>query len=83
MSIIKYPVSTEKSIRMMESDNVLVFIVKKTSDKAEIKKEIEEAFKVKVEGIRTTILPNGRKKAYVKLNRANPAIDVATHLGMI
>ena len=83
METIIHPLSTEKSIRMMESENMLVFIVKKASVKKDIKKDIEETFKVKVDAIRTTILPDGRKKAYVKINRANPAIDVATQLGMI
>jgi len=83
METIIHPLSTEKSIRLMESDNVLVFVVKKSSIKSEIKKDIEENFKVKVDGIRTTIMPDGRKKAYVRINRANPAIDVATQLGMI
>ena len=50
--------------------------------KAEIKKEIEEMFKVKVESIRTCIRLN-KKYAYTKLNKKNPAIDVATKLGMI
>jgi len=83
METIIHPLSTEKSIRMMESENMLVFIVKKSSKKAEIKKDIEETFKVKVDDVRTAILPDGRKKAYVKINKANPAIDVATQLGMI
>ena len=83
MQSIIHPLSTEKSIRLMESENVLVFIVKKSSTKSEIKKDIEEGFKIKVDGIRTTINPNGKKKAYIKINRANPAIDVATQLGMI
>ena len=83
METIIHPLSTEKSIRLMESENMLVFIVKKSSTKSEIKKDIEGGFKVKVDAIRTTILPDGRKKAYVKINRANPAIDVATQLGMI
>ena len=28
-SIIKYPIATEKSIRLIESDNILVFFVEK------------------------------------------------------
>jgi len=83
MDKIIHPLSSEKSIRLMESENILVFIVQNSSKKQEIKKEIEENFKVKVDKVRTTILADGRKKAYVKINRANPAIDVATQLGMI
>ena len=73
--VIKYPLSTEKSIRMMESDNKLVFIVEKKASKKEIKDDVEKTFKVKVEKIRTLIRGN-KKYAYIKLNKANPAIDV-------
>ncbi|MEM4336723.1 MAG: 50S ribosomal protein L23 [Candidatus Woesearchaeota archaeon] len=83
METIIHPLSTEKSIRLMESKNVLVFIVKKDATKQTIKKDIEENFNVKVDKIRTTIMPDGRKKAYVTINKANPAIDIATKLGMI
>jgi len=83
MSTIVHPLSSEKSIRMMESDNVLTFIVGKDSAKSEIKKEIEDMFKIKVTKVTTNILPDGRKKAYVKISAETPAIDVATRLGMI
>lgn len=82
MQIIKYPLSTEKSVRLMESDNKLTFIVDKKATKTEIKKAIEEMFKVKVKNVNTTI-QRGEKKAYVKLSAETPAIDVATQLGLI
>ena len=40
--IIHHPLSTEKSIRLMESDNMLVFIVDKKATKPQIKKAIED-----------------------------------------
>ena len=82
-SIIKYPVSSEKAVRLMESDNKLTFMVTRKSSKQEIKKALEELFKVKIEKISTLILPTGKKKAYVKLSVETPAIDVATKLGLI
>ena len=81
--IIKYPLATEKSVRLMESENKLVFIVEKKATKKQIKEAIEAAFKVKVLKVTTTILPNGEKKAYVKLPMDTPAIDIATQLGLI
>jgi len=81
--IIKYPISTEKAVRLMESENKLVFIVERRSKKPEIKKALEELFKVKVLKINTLILPSGKKKAYVKLSPDTPAIDIATQLGLI
>jgi len=81
--IIKYPLSTEKTIRLMESDNVLVFIVDIASTKPEIKKAIEDLYGVKVVRVNTTIDPKNRKKAYVKFSDESPAIDLATQLGIM
>ena len=83
MSVISHPLSTEKSIRMMETENTLAFIVARTSRKKQIKEEIEKMFKAKVLKINTIILPSGKKKAYVKISPETPAIDIATQLGMV
>lgn len=80
--IIKYPLSTEKSIRLMESQNKLIFVVDINADKKMIKDAIEEMFKSKVENVRTCI-QNGKKKAYVKFSDENPAIDIATQMGLM
>ena len=76
------PITTEKAVMLIESQNVLTFQTEKNATKEEIKKEIEYLFEIKVEKIRTLIRKN-RKYAYVKLNKKNPAIDVATKLGLI
>lgn len=81
--IIKYPLSTEKSIRLMESENKLVFVVDNKANKQEIKKAIEEMFSVKVERVSTINDSKGRKKAYIKFSPENPAIDLATKLGLM
>ena len=81
--IIKNPISTEKAVKLMESQNKLIFIVDKKTKKPEIKNAIQSLFKVKVLKVNTLILPTGEKKAYVKLSPENPAIDVATQLGLI
>lgn len=83
MKHISYPIATEKAVRLIESDNVLTFIVDRKATKSDIKKEVEEEFKVKVEKVRVTIDTKGRKKAMVKLFRDTPAIDVASRLGII
>ena len=82
-NIIKYPLSTEKSIRLMESENKLIFVVDKKATKKEIKKAIEEMFKVEVDRVNTFISQDGEKKAYVKFSAKNPAIDTATQMGLI
>ena len=83
MNIIKYPLSTEKSIRLMESENKLVFIVERKANKKEIKEDLEKTFKMKVKSVRTLITPEGTKKAYIKFSDETPAIDLATKLGLM
>lgn len=79
--IIK-PLTTEKAIRLIELNNTLVFKVDKRNNRKEIAKEVEDRFKVKVKKI--NILNRGTDKiAYVTLKKENPAIDVATKLGVI
>ena len=80
---IKHPLSTEKSIRLMESENKLVFVVDRRATKPEIKKAIEEMFKAKVTAVKTVIGPKGEKRAYVRFSAATPAIDIATNLGLM
>ena len=81
--IIKNPLSTEKSIRLMESQNMLIFEVDKKATKDMIKEEIQSFFKVKVAAVRTRIGSDARKRAYVRFAADTPAIDVATKLGLI
>ncbi|MBI4440372.1 50S ribosomal protein L23 [Candidatus Woesearchaeota archaeon] len=81
--IILYPLATEKSIRLMEKENKLIFVVDKKAKKPEIKKAVEDSFKVKVEMVNTFVSPAGEKRAYVKFAKENPAIDVATQLGLM
>ena len=83
MSVIKYPLATEKSIRQMEAENKLIFVVDTKANKTNIKTDVEKMFGVKVTGVHTLIDHDGRKRAYVKFASDSPAIDVATKLGMM
>jgi len=80
---IKYPLSTEKSIRLMESENKLIFVVDKKATRLQIQKAIESLFKVKVAKVNTFITHAGEKRAYVKFSQETPAIDIATQLGLM
>lgn len=80
---IKYPLSTEKTIRLMEAENKLIFVVNEKATKTDIKKAVENMFKVKVTKVNTYISQNGTKKAYVKLATDTPAIDIATQMGLM
>jgi len=82
-NIIKYPLSTEKSIRLMESENKLIFVVNISARKPEIKQAIESAFKAKVVKVNTFISAKGEKRAYVQFAKDSPAIDIATNMGLM
>lgn len=82
MTTIIYPISTEKSIRMMESENKLIFAVKSQATKAQIKAELEDLLNVKVDKV-NTLKSLKQKKAIVTFSADTPAIDVATKLGLM
>lgn len=81
MAIIKHPLATEKSIRQIESENKLVFVVSSKAKKADIKAELERMLGAKVLTVNTFNGPDGEKRAYVRF--ATPAIDIATRLGLM
>ncbi len=81
MTIIK-PITTEKAVRLIELENTILFEVSRKAFKPEIKKEIEELLGVKVDDMRSLIKQN-KKFVYVRLNKKNLAIDLATKLGMM
>ncbi len=82
MKIQLKPVVTEKAVMMIESQNILTFQTRKEATKNEIKKEIEELFKVKIEKIRTLIRGN-KKYIYARLKPQFAALDIATKLGIM
>lgn len=80
---LKFVLMTEKCVRMIEGDNVLVFIADMKADKRRIKDAFEKAFGSKVAYVRTVIDQDGRKKAFIKLKEAGAAGDIAVRLGII
>jgi len=80
---IKYPLSTEKAIRLMESENKLVFVVDRKDSKKVIKKELEELFDIKIIKLNSLIDRDGNKKVVATLSGDVLAIDVATNLGLM
>jgi len=59
--VIKGPIITEKATILKESRKV-VFKVAKDATKKEIKDAIEKLFKVKVDNVRTMIMPGKKKR---------------------
>lgn len=82
LSIILYPVVTEKTLTNMEKNNELDFIVRRDANKIEIKKAVEKLLGVKVVKVRTRIGPKG-KRATVKLHPDYNASEVASRLGIV
>ena len=80
--ILKRPIFSEKAVRLMETENKILFEVNRDSNKQQIKQEFEKMFGVKVEKVNTSIT-KGRKIAYIKLRPPAKASDLASKLGMI
>lgn len=73
-------VSSEKGVRELEN-NVLLFVVSKFATKNDVKKEVENRFKVKVERVNISNTVKGEKRAYVKLAKEYSASDIADKIG--
>lgn len=74
--------ASEKIVRQIEADNILVFTTDRSITKEQIKKEAEKLFDIKIAKVRTHT-QNNKKVAYVKLKPEFAAIDVATKLGLM
>jgi large subunit ribosomal protein L23Ae len=82
-SIIKYPLTTESSMKMIEDNNTLCFIVDITANKRQIKAAIRELHNIECEKVNTLITPKGLKKTYIRLTKDYDALDVANRIGII
>ena len=82
-SIIKYPLTTESSMKLIEDGNTLVFIVDIKANKRQIKAAIKELYNIECEKVNTLITPKGLKKSYLKLTKDFDALDVANRIGII
>ncbi len=83
MTVILYPLISEKAVQLINTRNTIVFIVDRKATKSQIKREVEELYNVKVKKVNTLITPDGRKKAYVKLSDEYDASELAAKLGVI
>lgn len=86
--IIRRPIVTEKSTNLRESGNVIAFEVDVNANKIEVKKAVEDLFKVKVQEVRIANVRGKMKrmgryegkrrdwrKAYVRLKEGQKAPD--------
>ena len=82
-SIIKYPLTTESSMKLIEDSNTLVFIVDIKATKRQIKAAVRDLYNIECEKVNTLITPRGLKKSYVRLSKDYDALDVANRVGVI
>ena len=80
--IIIRPVVTEASLEAVDEENKLIFYVVRTANKNTIKWAVESLYEVVVEKVNTLIMPDGKKKALVRLAPEYSAAEVATNLGI-
>ena len=80
--VIIYPDVKEKSMKMIEKENKLVFVVRREANKGQVKDAVEKLYEVKVEEVNTSITPRGIKRAYVRLAPEYRAEEVATRIGI-
>mmetsp|Transcript_103520 Transcript_103520/g.144204 ORF Transcript_103520/g.144204 Transcript_103520/m.144204 type:complete len:173 (-) Transcript_103520:13-531(-) len=81
--VLRHPLTTESAMQKIEENNTLVFIVDSWANKFQIKRAVEEMYKIKTMKVNTLIRPDGKKKAYVRLQADYDALDVANQIGII
>lgn len=81
--VLLYPQATEKAVKLVESENKLVFIVANDASRSDVKRAVEVLFEVRVNNVKVEITPDGRKRAYVRLAPEFMADEIAAKLGMI
>jgi large subunit ribosomal protein L23 len=74
---------TEESVRLLEAENKIIFIVDPKTTKKQIVRAVNELYEVDVEKVNTLITPQGKKKAFVKLTPDFQAADLAAKLGIL
>lgn len=81
--IIVYPMMSEDTVKLIESENKITFIVHNKATKHDVRRAVEELYDVKVTRVFTLTTPEGKKKAYVKLSPESKASDLAVKLGIL
>ena len=83
MTTLKYPLATEKSVSVIDRNNVITYVVDYRATKTQISDEFEKLFNVKVAGVRTANMPTNYKKAFIKLAKGYKASDIAIKLKLV
>lgn len=81
--VIIKPITSEKYVKLLESENKITFEVDIRANKKDVKDAVEKMFDVKIEKVNIFITPKGKKRAIVKLSKENNAVEIATRLGIL
>lgn len=81
--VIVYPIMSEDTVKLIETENKITFIVRNEATKHDIRRAVEELYEVKVDRVSTLTTPEGKKKAYVKLSPESKASELAVKLGLL
>merc|ERR1712083_69300 len=81
--IIKFPLATKSTMKKIEENNTLVFIVDVRANKYQIREAVQNMYDIESMKINTLIRPDGNKKAFVRLTADIEALDVANKIGII
>ena len=81
-AIIRMPYITEKTFRLIEQENKMVFLVSDDATKVTVKQAVETVYGVKVDTVNLMITRKG-KKAIVRLSDETPAAELASKLGVL
>ena len=81
--VIVYPMMSEDTVKLIEGENKITFIVNNKATKNDVKRAVEELYEVNVSRVFTLTTPEGKKKAYVKLSPESKASDLAVKLGIL
>ena len=76
-----HPIVTEKTMRLMDENNSLEFLVRRTANKHEIQKAVETLFSCTVATVNTRITRDG-KRAIVKFGGETSAEDIGMRIGV-
>lgn len=80
---LSFVLMTEKAIQLIETQNKLAFVVRRSATKSDIKKAIEHVFQTPVSKVNTVVDQDGRKKAFVRFAKQGEAGEIAIRLGII
>lgn len=83
LKVISYPLITEKAVNMIDTENKITFVVDEKATKPQVKKTAEKLYSIKVNKVNLVRDRKGRKKAIIKLDKANKAQDLATKIGIL